>query len=162
MTNVLPWEEFLQRGDAFEIFAQNHKGERLYVSEDKIGDKDFTRMDALKYIDDLIDKDLWHSSKNSLMHVSLTFFNLAELVLGNEVEPTVDPRKKSRTLHWTNLEDNSKWSTEEPLAHVHFRLSIYKSRNELLAKVVNQFIQLKCKNYKTALAYSLLGCFFLL
>ena len=100
MANVLSWEEFLQRGDAFEIFAQNHKGERLYVSEDKIGDKDFTRMDALKYIDDLIDKDLWHSSKNSLMHVSLTFFNLAELVLGNEVEPTVDPKKKSRTSQW--------------------------------------------------------------
>ena len=29
--------------------SQNHKGERLYVAEDKIGDKDFTKMDALKY-----------------------------------------------------------------------------------------------------------------
>ena len=49
MANVLSWEEFLQRGDAFEIFSQNHKGERLYVAEDKIGDKDVTKMDALKY-----------------------------------------------------------------------------------------------------------------
>ena len=52
-TNVLPWEEFLQRGDAFEIFARNHKGEKLYVSEDKIPDQKELFLDEKKIKDTL-------------------------------------------------------------------------------------------------------------